>query len=281
MVCCRDDHVYRDIAVLPECSARHVDHLSEIVSRQGEGGMVVVIELGVGLVTSVGDIAALSQLLAPAPAIIGVCAARSEAAAEIVIAARGGMTQLLFQGVDTLTREVGAVVALLRHELALRPVLQDVMRSVPPAAAPFLDACMRQMTRGPNVALVAQNCECSPRTLQRQCERLGLPHPAITVSWLRALSVARTLEHSPMNATAACQAYGFPTAKALRLLLRRHGVSIGDLRAPGSYNRLLERFRRELMRLRPQRVPEPSARSSREPVAGVRLSERGMGTQGA
>jgi len=114
---------------------------------------------------------------------------------------------------------------------ALRQVWR---RWTPRAVREIVAACIAASDGVATVADVARQLNRSPRTLERQAVRAGLPPPHRVLKWSRLLRAAYRLEQPGANVKRIAEELGYPSPHALAQRLRRHtGLTLTELRTGG------------------------------------------------
>lgn len=116
----------------------------------------------------------------------------------------------------------------VRDDLAsqLRDRLRD---SVAPEGLDFLEYAVRHIPRQVQVPDLAEGTGISVSTLERRCERWGLPTPGRVLLWLRVLFSLRWLQEPGRSVESVAEQLGYSSGAALRRAIK---VTIGGRPAP-------------------------------------------------
>jgi AraC-like DNA-binding protein len=173
----------------------------------------------------------------------------------------GALRTLLAWGVaDVLDLPREASPALLERRLRRvrgrrvhHTIARALPRGVPGRARAVLDVAADVVAMGGQSPELAAALGVHERTVPRWCARVGLPPPRRVLAWLRLLCAAELLEGGGPSTEAVARACGYAGAASLKSALQNLvGLSPRDLRRPGAFAALADRFERELFEVREQ-----------------------------
>jgi methylphosphotriester-DNA--protein-cysteine methyltransferase len=120
-------------------------------------------------------------------------------------------------------------------------------------ARAMLMSAMQVAAFGGGVDDLARAMETGPRTVTRWFERVGLPHPRRSMTWLRLLLVGAYLDVPSRSIEAVAHAAGYVSAASLRLTLRKFlDTNPVEMRENGALDYVATRFREDLFKERHQ-----------------------------
>jgi AraC-like DNA-binding protein len=187
----------------------------------------------------------------PTPVVLAALEVTPERAAAV----RTLLTWELADVLDLLRERTPAAVGRrlqrARGQVIHRIVARALPRGVPGRAAAVLDVAADVVAAGGRAPELAGALGIHERTLPRWCDRVGLPPARRLLAWLRLLLATDLLERSGRSTEAVARACGYAGAASLKsALLNLVGATPRDLRRPGAFAGLAERFERELFDLR-------------------------------
>lgn len=210
----------------------------------------------------------------PAVRIVAHCVLSPEASREVLAMARAGVDGLVFEGYDDIGTALRRVLddagmhcmrALLTRELGVE--FSDRIWSA-------LCLCFEHPHEALSVSRLAECVGTQRRTLLNRTTREALPSPGVLIAWCRLLMAARMLEDPARSVEQIALSLDFPSATALRNMLRRYtGLRPSEVREHGGLRCVLQHFREALSlhraRTRPGRAngDAVSARDARLPFA--------------
>lgn len=170
---------------------------------------------------------------------------------------RAGAADVVLIGVDDLGL---AVKSMCARAALWQPIRAAVVASVPSEAAQLaVETCVQLGQSRANASRVAAVFGCSARSLARQFEKLGLPHPGVVLRWVRVIAAIEDLRRGATVASVA-SAHGYSCAASLRRSMRELlGMTPRTAAEPRSRHIALARFEEVLGRQwdgqsRPRRV---------------------------
>ena len=120
--------------------------------------------------------------------------------------------------------------------------------------------CLSFPTRAATVEDVAEAVGIHRRTIANHCARAGLPVPGALIAWCRLLLAAHLLRSQLVNVQAVATQLDFPSATALRNMLKRYtGLRPADVRAGPGMQRMMEMFEAAMHVRKPPDMPELEA----------------------
>lgn len=208
-----------------------------------------------------------AQMLKRLAPVIQVCAyippIPDTVRAAVRLAGRGLVTDVITIGENLGTRLEELLLRSRRQ--SENAALLDVWRDrVELEAYPILNACIEATAAAVTVADVARRLNKSPRALERQAARAGLPPVQRVAIACRLLRAVRRLERRDASVKMVASELGYPSAGALAQQLHRHtGLTMSSVRASGGFPALVALVRSELVvaRDRARRRPHGATQS--------------------
>src|SRR5690606_34858730 len=103
------------------------------------------------------------------------------------------------------------------------------------------------------VAEVARRLNKSPRALERQAARAGLPPIRRVLAWCRLLRAMHRLDRREARAKTVASELGYPSASSLAQQFQRYtGLTMSSLRAGGGFPALVALVRTDIVIARDQ-----------------------------
>jgi AraC-like DNA-binding protein len=187
--------------------------------------------------------------------VIGYCQAGIEHSQEILDLATAGAHELLFKHDDDADAAIRTVLASAQQACAGEVALAAVAEHVPPRLLPMVRYCLLYPTTARSVGAVAHALGVHRKTLVNHCNAERFPAPGALVSWCQLLLVAHYLGRGGATVESIAQQLEFPSATALRNLLKRYtGLRPQEVRAAGGLSVVLGLFARALERNAPEQV---------------------------
>ena len=163
---------------------------------------------------------------------------------DIVAAARAGANGLVLRGFDDRGLALRAAVTTACDDAIARYTMRVLSPLVPPPSRGVLEYCLVNARYAPGIADIARALGVHRKTLVNRLAAAGLPPPQELINWCRLLLAARALEHAGEPVEHVAMALNFPSAPALRNMLRRYtGLRINELRANGGFAHLVGMLR--------------------------------------
>ena len=189
------------------------------------------------------------QLLSlfPGVPVIGYCQAGVEHSQEILDLATGGVHELLFKHDDDADAAIRAVLSSAQQACAGEMAFAAVAARIPERLRPMVRYCLTYPATARSVGAVAQALGIHRKTLVNHCTAERFPPPGALVSWCQLLLVAHYLGRGNATVESIAQQLEFPSATALRNLLKRYtGMRPQEVRAAGGLPVVVEAFARAL-----------------------------------
>lgn len=191
----------------------------------------------------------VERLRAEAPHIplVAYCAPLDAEQAGMHLLARAGIHGLVLEGVDdaaaVLWEQLEAAACTCAAERA-----RGAMRALSPSAMhEVIDCVCAYPARVHALADVARMLGRHRQTFVYHARQTGSESPGSLVRWTRLLIVAALLEHRGRTVESIARLVGYPSATALRNLLRREtGLRAQELRARGPFATVLALVRTSL-----------------------------------
>ena len=185
--------------------------------------------------------------LFPGVPVVGYCRAGVEHSQEILDLATAGVHELLFKHDDAADAAIRAVVASAHQACAGETAYAAVAALIPVRLQPMIRYCLMYPATARSVHAVAHALGVHRKTLVNRCHALRLPAPGALVSWCQLLLIAHYLGRGHATVESIAQQLDFPSATALRNLLKRYtGMRPQDVRAAGGLPVVVEVFTRAL-----------------------------------
>ncbi len=180
----------------------------------------------------------------PSVAIVAYCQPRPEMPPVMLDLARAGVSDLVLAGIDDDRHRLAALLSGPPRRAVVDDVMADVAAlALPPTAQRLVHTFLEAADRPLAVDAVASAIGIHRRTLFARTGSVGLPNPRDLAAWCRLLTAARQLDDEGVTVERVAANLDFPSANALRNLLRRHaGLSPSTLRTAGGYAELRRRF---------------------------------------
>ena len=187
--------------------------------------------------------------------VIGYCQAGVEHSQEILDLATAGVHELLFKHDDDADAAIRTVMASAQQACAGEVAFAAVAGLVPSRLRPMVRYCLMYPATARSVNAVAQALGIHRKTLVNHCTAEQLPPPGALVSWCQLLLVAHYLGRGSATVESIAQQLDFPSATALRNLLKRYTrMRPQDVRAGGGLPVVVELFARAIGRDAPVRA---------------------------
>lgn len=180
--------------------------------------------------------------LFPAIPVIGYCEPGAEHSRDIVALASAGVHELLFKRDDSAT-VVRSILAAAQQACAADLILARLDRLLPLRLRPLMEHCLHNPEESHTVAQVARAMSVHRKTLVNRCAIEGAPSPGAIVAWCLLLLTAALLAQPGVTVEHVAMRLNFPSASALRNMLKRHaGLRPRDLRGEHGVDQLVTRF---------------------------------------
>jgi AraC-like DNA-binding protein len=193
-------------------------------------------------------------MLFPGVPVIGYCRAGVEHSQEILDLANAGVHELLFKHDDDADATIRTVVASAHQACAGEVVFAAVAKLIPARLQPMVRYCLMYPATARSVNAVAHALGIHRKTLVNHCTAAHLPPPGALVSWCQLLLAAHYLGRGSATVESIAQQLEFPSATALRNLLKRYTrLRPQDVRAAGGLRVVVDVFARALEGVAPAR----------------------------
>jgi AraC-like DNA-binding protein len=214
----------------------------------GAGVSIVITEPVDRLTNPTWPVVAELRRLFPGLPLLGYCSMRSSLSADIVDLVRAGVHDIIFLDVDDSVVGLRAKLAKARTIGTAEWAFCEIEPSLPPAMAQIIQYGLSNASRSSTVSELAAVLAVNRKTLVNWCRAAGAPPPGNVLSWCRLLMVARLLEDSERSTEHIALELGYPTAGALRAMLKRYtSLNPGELRTAGGVRLLLDLFKRAIV----------------------------------
>lgn len=183
----------------------------------------------------------------PSLAILAYGAMRPGMMAEAVGLLRAGAHDVVIRGHD----DEGVVLRTALERAAGRCTAELVLRElaphIPESVRPAVQACLESPSKVSNVTELARTLGVHRKTLVNRLRVAGLPPPSELIGWCRVLHVSRLLEDPGRGIEEIALRLDFPSATALRNMLRRYtGLRPTTIRERGGLGHVLPQCVRAL-----------------------------------
>jgi AraC-like DNA-binding protein len=217
----------------------------------------------------------------PGVSILIYCDQSRTPPSEIVSLVRAGAHNYVMHGMDDERNALRLALSAAEQVSAADFVLDALRDDVPPLAKPLVELFLRGADGPIPVMEAAKQLGVHRKTLRNRMDSAGCPAPTELRAWCRLFLAARLLDEPSRSVESVADQLDFPSASALRnLLKRRTGLAPYALRQAGGLRYLLARFRDECASRRRHATPDiaPAASettpgSSTAAVARVAESE--------
>lgn len=199
--------------------------------------------------TSTAPIARRIRRAFPSVSLIGFVGAGRRPASEILDLARAGLHALIFDAADEGTLAVRAAISDAVHRCAVDSIATSMLHWMPRRLHAVARECLEQARTQSSVETVARALGVHRRTLNKRLTQAQLPPPRVLLAWCRVLLVARLLEDVERSVEQVAMELEFPSAAALRNMLKRYtGRCPGEIRTLGGLRYALHAFEAALLR---------------------------------
>jgi AraC-like DNA-binding protein len=183
----------------------------------------------------------------PDIAVLAYCTPAPGASADIVAAARAGVSGVLLRGYDDAGTAVRSALASAQDDSIVRRVLRELEPVLPPAGRPIVEYAVAHGRAPLTVAQVASALGVHRKTLASRLAAAGLPEPRVVITWARLCLIAHALEDAGVTVERVAANFDFVNPSALRNLCKRHtGLRASDVRRHGGLTCVLCMFGRIL-----------------------------------
>jgi AraC-like DNA-binding protein len=183
----------------------------------------------------------ITQLFPTVP-VIGYCEADAAHAHDIVALASAGVHELLFK-CDDSAAAVRAILATAQQTCAADLVLARLHHHLPDRLRPLVEHALAHPEESHTVTQVARAMGIHRRTLVARSTLEGAPPPGTIIAWCLLLLAAALLAPPGITVGSVAMRLNFPSAAALRNMLKRHtGLRPRDLRGERGIDQLIARF---------------------------------------
>jgi AraC-type DNA-binding domain-containing proteins len=181
--------------------------------------------------------------LFPAIPVIGYCSGRSEDSQEIIALASAGVHELIYKQHDDHAPLLRAILARADQQCAGDLVLHHLRKALPRRLRPLVEYCLSNPEDAHAVNSVARALGVDRKTLVNHCKVEGFPPPGTVLGWCLLLLSAALLAAPGVPADRVALQLAFPSATALRNMLKRYtGMRPAELRTPTALAELCARF---------------------------------------
>lgn len=168
---------------------------------------------------------------------------------------RIGAHQLVLHGIDDERNTLRAAFLAAEHVTVADLVLDIIADELPPGVRPLVELYLRGTDGTLSLDAAARQLGVHRRTLQNRMDSAGYPGPGELRGWCRLFIAAQLMHDGGRTVEGVAQQLDFPSASALRnLLKRRTGLAPHGLRAAGGLRYLLRTFQQSCERRRTRDV---------------------------
>jgi len=181
--------------------------------------------------------------LFPTVPVIGYCSARTENSQEIIALASAGVHELVFKHQDDHAALLRDILARADQACVADLVLHHLGRQVPRRLRPLVEYCLANPEDAHSVAQVAHALGVHRKTLVNRCKAERFHPPGSVIAWCLLLLTVGLLATPGVTVERIAVQLNFPSATALRNMLKRHtGLRPAELRTDGALALLCARF---------------------------------------
>lgn len=177
----------------------------------------------------------------------------------------------VFRGADHPGRALRELLTRAQLEGETARLLRAVTSLMPPAVVPIASVCVVESTRAAYLADLASLLDMSPRTVEWQLQRAGLPTPQRLLSWCRLLRAASRLGQKGTSLKSVAAGLHYTSSGALAQHLKRHANVTPAMVRHDGFRLLHTMFAAEVLLGRrpkaPPRRPRRDRTGAREPHA--------------
>jgi AraC-like DNA-binding protein/tetratricopeptide (TPR) repeat protein len=193
----------------------------------------------------------------PSISVLACCALSGDTSREILDMARAGVHALLLRGIDDGRLATQAVLPSAQAICIASVAMGELSPLLPPEVQPFVHFCLENAGRSIRVEEAASALGVHRRTLVHRLAQAGLPAPSAIIGWCRLTLAARLLEDPDRRLEHIAVALDFPSASALRNMLRRYtALRPQEVRQNGGLTCVLDLFKCTLATARPHVTAE-------------------------
>jgi AraC-like DNA-binding protein len=209
--------------------------------------------------TSTAPAVAATKQNFPLLPVVGYVAAGEDVSRDVIVLARAGIDDLLIFDASDSRHAIREVVSTSRTLCCAMWAMAELAPLVPEALRGVVEYCLTNAARSLTVPEVARAYGLHRKTLANRFAQALLPPPSTFISWCRLLAAAdllvdgdRPLEHVALD-------LDFPSAGALRALLKRClGIRVLQLRTFGGGRYVLDGLKYAIQRSLSQAAGEES-----------------------
>lgn len=195
---------------------------------------------------SAGAIASLRQQL-PAVPVLAYCSPAPTSSADLLAAARAGVSGVLLRGHDDVGVALRSALESAGDDCAARHIMAELDFALPRSARPVVEHCVLHGREPLTVACVARALGVHRKTLVNRLSASGLPEPRCVIAWCRLCLAAHALEDPGVTIERVAMDFQFPSATAFRNLCKRYtGLRATEVRQNGGLRCVLHLFARAL-----------------------------------
>ena len=195
---------------------------------------------------------------APAVPVLAYCSPTASGSADILAAARAGVSGLLLRGHDDVGIALRSALASAGDDCAARHIMRELGVVVPAGARPIVEHCVLHARSALTVSGIARALGVHRKTLVNRLAAARLPGPQTVVGWSRLLLVGHALEEPGLPVERIALDFDFPSATALRNMLKRYtGLRPAEVRENGGLSCVLHLAKRALAPYVEQRASSP------------------------
>jgi|SRR5688572_11942523 len=213
----------------------------------GAGASIVVTEPVDRHMKAAWPVVAEIRRAFPRLPVLGYCSLRASVSGDIVDLVRAGVHDIAISDVDdsvvALRSKLARARAIGTAEWALCELAPLLNRNM----NPVVHYCLTSAARSTTVRELADVFAVNRKTLVNWCRDACAPPPGNLLSWCRVLMAAELLEDEGRSVEHIALELNFPTAGAMRAMLKRY-MSLGPqgIRAAGGARYVLDALKRTL-----------------------------------
>lgn len=233
----------RGIAVVQFCDS--VDDLRNLLRRPQVGGAIVSAKDRDGSPVAPRIRTIKAEL--PHVPVLAYFALEDDLSRDVVAMVKAGVDGTLFYGTFDSTHVIRKSFEASRSSCTAATSLQDLMQHLPKRVIPIAEYCLTHSTRTLDVEEVALVHGIHRKTLNNWFVQDCGMAPSTFIRWCRLITAADPLVEKGASIERIALELGFPSAGALRGMLKRYaGVKPSQLRALGGSRFVMGRFVHEI-----------------------------------
>jgi AraC-like DNA-binding protein len=181
--------------------------------------------------------------LFPRTPVIGYCSVRAEDSQDIIALASAGVHELVFKDLDDNAALLRGILHAADQACVADLVLQHLGAQLPARICPLVEYCLTNPEEAHAVEQVARALGVHRKTLANRCKAAGFSPPGAIIAWCLILLTVGLLATPGVTVERIALQLNFPSATALRNMLKRYtGLRPSALRTASALTELCARF---------------------------------------